>query len=520
MRVYLCLPHVSVEVLISYNISHYNHQMQLNQLFSIFADPQKNTIPQFHVTSLHTNANEVEIGGVFIAIKGSKENGHNHIATAITRGAMALVVEDKSKIPVDFRGFSLVVNDTREALGQIASTFYSYPSRDLYTIGVTGTNGKTSLTYLVEWILNAARFPCAVMGTIDHHFQDRKWPAALTTPPPVELQKRLREFKDVGAQAVVMEVSSHALDQKRADHVAFNTVVFTNLTRDHLDYHKTMENYLRAKEKLFTELVQRSIKFPIYAIVNIGDKYGRRLKISDPALLLTYGHPEADFFHQIKKMSFAGTQFLLQAPFGEIEIEIPLIGEHNVLNAIAGALACVGAGVSLAQGLQSLKEFTGIPGRLQKVMGIEKNVFIDYAHTPDALENVLRTLSFIRQQQAIEKKQAKIICVFGCGGDRDQGKRPLMAAIAEKYSDKVVVTSDNPRSEDPLKIIADIRTGFKLSNYTEVADRKQAIALAMAEASAEDVVLIAGKGHEDYQIIGTEKYDFSDYRTAFEVGFN
>lgn len=494
----------------------YTREMQINQLFALFVDQQKINLPQFHVTSLHTNANEVEIGGVFIAIRGTKEDGHSYIAQAVARGAMALVVEDKSTVPLDFKGFTLLVDDTRKACGLLASRFYTDPSRDLYCVGVTGTNGKTSITYLVEWILNTARFPCAVMGTIDHHFQKHTWPSALTTPPPIELQKRLHEFKEEGAQAVVMEVSSHALHQQRADSVAFNSVVFTNLTRDHLDYHKTMNEYLLAKEKLFTQLVRSSMKFPIYAIVNIGDKYGRRLKISDPALLFTYGHPEADFFHKIEEMSFSGTRFKVKAPFGDVDVSTPLIGEHNVLNAIAAALACVGAGVSMPQALQSLKDFTGIPGRLQKVMGVEKNIFIDYAHTPDALENVLRTLVKIRDSQ---KLNAKIICVFGCGGDRDTGKRPLMAEVAEKYSDQIVVTSDNPRSESAEKIIADIRLGFRQSKPVEIVDRKEAIAKALDMASTNDVILIAGKGHEDYQIIGAEKHTFSDYRVAFELAF-
>lgn len=493
--------------------------MQLNQLFELFVDPQKVNLPTYHITSIHLSADEVEIGGVFIAVKGHKYDGHNYIEQAIARGALALVVEDDKFVPIDFKGFTLVVSDARQASGAIAAKFYNNPSRDLFCIGITGTNGKTSLTYLIEWILNEVQFSCAVMGTIDHHFKNEKWSSTLTTPPPIELQKRLSEFKQHGAKAVAMEVSSHALDQKRVDHVAFNCVVFTNLTRDHLDYHKTMDQYLKAKEKLFTERVFASMKFPIYAIVNIGDKYGRRLKIFDPAILFTYGHPEADFYHSITNMNFSGTEFIIHSTFSDLKVKIPLIGEHNVLNSIAAALACVGAGVSLQVAMKSLENFTGIPGRLQKVMGIEKNIFIDYAHTPDALANTLKTLDQIRKQQAVEKKQSKIICVFGCGGDRDPGKRPLMAEVAEAYSDHIIVTSDNPRSEKPEAILVDICKGFKKNNFTQEIDRKAAIARAISLASDEDVVLIAGKGHEDYQIIGDTKLNFSDYKVAFELAF-
>jgi UDP-N-acetylmuramoyl-L-alanyl-D-glutamate--2,6-diaminopimelate ligase len=301
--------------------------------------------------------------------------------------------------------------------------------------------------------------------------------------------------------------------------VSFNTVIFTNLTRDHLDYHENMKNYLLAKQRLFTDLLWKTNKRPCFAIVNTDDKAGRRLRVADPAVLWTYGKKNADFTYNIKSMDFASTQFEVKTPAGNAEIHLPMSGVHNVMNALAALAAGLSAGVSLGDCCKALSKFTGVPGRLQSVPNFKKvSVLVDYAHTPDALENVLSSISNVRKSL---KSNSKIWTIFGCGGDRDKGKRPLMGQIAMKYSDEVIVTSDNPRTEDPELIIKDILAGMNDSKGQKVAkviiDRKQAIFETLGKVQAGDVVLIAGKGHEDYQIIGSQKIPFSDVNMATEA---
>ena len=374
------------------------------------------------------------------------------------------------------------------------------------------------MTYMIEAILNHAQVPTGVIGTVNHHLQAKVWPSEMTTPDPVFLQKRLREFRDEGARAVAMEVSSHALDQARVDSVPFNTVIFTNLTRDHLDYHKTMDQYFEAKQRLFTDLLWATTKRPCFAIINTDDKYGRRMRVADPAILWTYGAKNADIRYKIKRMDFALTSFEVTTPLGKGEVHLPMSGIHNVMNALAALGAGLSAGVPLDVCIQALNSFTGVPGRLQSVPNAQNlSVFVDYAHSPDALENVLMAITRVR---ANLKSSARIWTVFGCGGDRDKGKRPLMAEMALKYSDNVVITSDNPRTEEPQAIIQDIMAGVPSTardKVTVMVDRKEAIHSALKTAQPGDVILIAGKGHEDYQIIGTTKFPFSDVQVAQEA---
>lgn len=492
--------------------------MKLQHLFSILPGIPENAFAHIEVTGVFNDARLVTPGSVFVAIRGSKLDGHSFLADAAAKGAAAVVVEDRSQVPADFAGVVLQVPNSREVLDILASRFYWDPGQELFCVGVTGTNGKTSVTYMTEAILNHGKIPTGVIGTVNHHLGEKVWPSEMTTPDPVFLQRRLREFRAEGAMAVAMEVSSHALDQKRVDSVPFNTVIFTNLTRDHLDYHQTMENYLEAKQRLFTDLLWKTHKRPCFAIINTADKYGRRLRVADPAVLWTYGAKDSDIRYEIIKMDFALTHFKVWTPMGEGEVKLPMSGTHNVMNALAALGAGLSAGLPLSVCVEALNSFTGVPGRLQSVPNNKDlAVFVDYAHSPDALENVLTSLNKVRESL---QSEARIWTIFGCGGDRDKGKRPLMAQMALKYSDEVVITSDNPRTENPDAIIQDILTGVAASDKnktTTIADRKEAIQETLKKARSGDVILIAGKGHEDYQIVGTQKFPFSDVKVAEEA---
>lgn len=496
--------------------------MKLHQLFSFFSlsemansigEEQKNALDT-EVSGVFFDARQVKLHSVFVAIKGHERDGHDFIAQALQNGAMALVVENKSKIPMDCKAVVIEVPSGRRILDLLASRFYKFPSQELICIGVTGTNGKTSITYILEHILNHNKKLTGVMGTVNHRVGEKIWETSNTTPDPVTLQLRLRQFIDAGAVCAAMEVTSHALDQKRVESVHFNTVIFTNLTLDHLDYHKNMQSYFETKEKLFTDMMISSVKHPKFAIVNIDDSYGRKLKVADDVLCWTYGQKESDFQFKILKMDFSETQFEIKTAVETMQVTLPLSGEHTIYNVIASCAAAITCGVSLKDSFAALKTFFGVPGRLQKVDSPSKKVvFVDYAHSPDALQNVLQSLNSVRESS---KLKSKIITVFGCGGDRDQSKRPVMGKIAASLSDFIFITSDNPRTESPEKIVKQIEAGLPagFSNFVTEVDREKAIALALQKANDGDVVLIAGKGHEDYQIIGTEKKFFSDFVIA------
>ena len=474
---------------------------------------------EFEIAGLFFDAQKVTADSVFFAITGTKSDGHHFISQAIEKGAIALVVEDERQVPESFSGMVYVVPSSREALDLLAARFYGFPSDKLFCIGVTGTNGKTSITYILEHILNQNRKLTGVIGTVNHRVGDKIWDSQMTTPDPVTLQSRLNHFVEANAFAASMEVSSHALDQKRVDSVQFNTVIFTNLTLDHLDYHQTMQSYFAAKQKLFTDLMWSSKKQPLFAVVNVDDKYGRMLKTAEPVIVWTYGQAgysdEADFQFVIKKMDFNETIFDLTTPLETKEIKILLPGVHTVYNVVACIATALTCGLTLNQAAEALLTFQGIPGRLQKVITNRsaKTVFVDYAHTPDALENSLQSLKKI---QASSGSKGKLICIFGCGGDRDKSKRPEMAKIACRLSDYVVITSDNPRTEVPAQIIKDIEIGIPqdFKDFKIEIDREQAIRFAVEMSEDQDVILIAGKGHEDYQIVGNEKLRFSDLKVA------
>lgn len=479
-----------------------------------FARLTKDSSHNTHLMGITNNSKKVQRDFLFIAERGVHNDGHKYITSAIERGASALLVEDSKAVPQSFSGYIFEAENVRSISPLIAAQYYDSPSKGLFAIGVTGTNGKTSLTYLIEHLFNKAGQLTGVIGTIDHHVGKRIWPTEVTTPNPIELQERLAEFVQAGAKTLAIEVSSHAIDQKRIAGIEFDVCIFTNLTRDHLDYHSSMEEYFDVKQSLFDGILGSSKKSSVYSIINKDDSWGAKIKTSQRSTIWSYGEKDADFSFELKSMGFTGTKFVLHSPKGTLLIASPLIGRHNIYNVMAATAAGLAGGLNLADIRESLVTFGGIPGRLQLVSNKrDLAVLVDYAHSPDALENVLHALHKVRDET---KSKNKIICLFGCGGDRDKGKRPMMAKVAQSLADKVIVTSDNPRSEDPLQIINDICTGFTPSEsaYLVEPDRARAIAQAIELAEPGDAVLIAGKGHEDYQIIGKEKFYFSDFETA------
>lgn len=488
---------------------------ELKKIVSIARGSELNT----QILGISSNSKLIQNNYLFIAERGTVKDGHDFIESAIGNGASALLVEDYNRVPISFTGLVLTAKNTRQIAPLIAALFYGKPSEKLFCIGITGTNGKTSLTYLIEHFYISAKQPIGIIGTINHHIGNQSWPTDLTTPHPIELQSRLHDFVKAGANSLAIEVSSHALDQKRIEGIQFDVGVFTNLTRDHLDYHSSMEEYFKVKNRFFAEILEQSNKKDIFSIINKNDLWGRKINPCKRGINWSYGREDCDFSYSIDSMDFSGTKFNLKTPYGLLQISSPLIGIHNIYNIMAATAVCLAKGISTSLIEDSIQSFRGIPGRLQNVPNSRSlTVLIDYAHSPDALENVLASLLKVRIDN---KKQGKIICVFGCGGDRDKGKRPLMAKVAEKYAEFVIVTSDNPRTEEPLKIINDICVGFERINGSPnliiEPERAKAIEFAINLAKSSDVILIAGKGHEDYQIIGKEKYFFSDFETARKI---
>jgi len=482
--------------------------MKLQQLFSIFGKIEWGAVdPEHLVIGVHSDSRKITRDMVFVAVAGVGTDGHEYIPQAIDQGAIALVVESTENIPEDYTGVVMQVLDSKLALQELLSAFYAKPEERLIAIGITGTNGKTSSTYLIEAFLNEASVPCGVMGTIDHHFvadgKNKKWKSQLTTPDTNTFFERLNQFAELGAKAFVMEVSSHGLKQQRVPG-HFDIAVFTNFSRDHLDYHKTMDDYFRSKQLLFTEYFKPEGE--TFAILNADDVQVRNTRVSPRAQKLLIGTtPDCDFSFKVDAETIDGLKMTVtEKNKGSTQYSTSLIGKHNAYN-VVGAIAVARAlGISHVHCQRALAKFKGIPGRLQRVAGDRRHAFVDYAHTPDALEKVLQALSAL-------KGGAQLITIFGCGGDRDAGKRPMMGQIAQKYSDRAVVTSDNPRGEDPNKIIADILTGMDASRATVEADREKAFHKAIELSKDGDIILIAGKGHEDYQIVGSQTLNFSDY---------
>ena len=411
------------------------------------------------------------------------------------------------------------VEQARLALAHISAAFYDHPSRELTLVGITGTNGKTSTTYLLEAILGAAGYRVGVVGTVNYRVGDQTWPAPVTTPESLDLQRLLREMRTRGVTHVFLEVSSHALDLRRVDCAAFDAGVFTNLSQDHLDYHRNLDEYFAAKARLFLEILANGCGSRGLSVLNLDDPRGLDLKDAVPVPVLTYGvHPDSQVRPRTVHFRHDGLEATLTTPAGEVEITSRLVGPFNLANILAAAATALGLGIdpeAVARGIASLP---GVPGRLERFGPPEgPGVFVDYAHTPAAITQALAALETLNF--------SRLITVFGCGGDRDRTKRPLMGQVAAEKSQLVIVTSDNPRTEDPLAIIREIEPGLETSGlprltaaeaqrgeagYLVVPDRREAIRLAVSLARPGEAVLVAGKGHENYQIWGAERRHFDD----------
>ncbi len=476
------------------------------------------------VTDVAYHSQDVAPGSVFVALKGQRTDGHRFLAAALEKGARVIVSEQQLPPPP---GVTVVrVPDARLALAHLSAAFYRHPSRELKLVGITGTNGKTTTTYLLEAIMNAAGHQAGVVGTVNYRVGKRSWPAAVTTPESLDLQRLLREMRRHGASHVFLEVSSHALDLKRVDCAAFAAAVFTNLSQDHLDYHREMDSYFAAKSRLFLDLLAHGNSPGGTAVLNLDDPRGEELHRWVSVPTITYGsHPRSQVRPLAKRFKRLGLEARFATPAGEVEIRSRLVGPFNLENILAATATALALGLTLDDIARGIAGLEGAPGRLERLGPPEgPAVFVDYAHTPAALASALKALSAL--------DFSRLITVFGCGGDRDRSKRPLMGQAAAQASQLVVVTSDNPRSEDPLEIIKEIEAGLKAKNIPRVTaaaakrgqtgylvepDRREAIRLAVKLAGPGDAILVAGKGHENYQIRGNERLHFDDREEVQEA---
>lgn len=479
--------------------------MNLRDLIAGLDKPVASGSLDTEITAIAYDSRKVAAGSVFVAMSGVAVDGHQFIPQALAAGASAIVAEKAP--PDDVKVPWIHVRQSRIALAQIAAAFCGYPARSLIMAGVTGTNGKTTIGFLLHHLLNSAHMRSGLLGTVLYDLGGEQQPATHTTPESLEIQSLLSVMRDNGCRAAVMEVSSHALAQHRVHGIDFAAAIFTNLTQDHLDYHGTMEDYFRAKSLLF-EAVADAGKGAM--IINADDSWGRRLstRFESTGRVTRYGFTTgADYLASDVRYDLTGTSFELSARGRTFLVRIPLIGDFNVFNSLAAIAAANELGLNLRETIANLKNAPQVPGRLERVGESARfQIFVDYAHTPDALVNVLRTLRALRPR--------RIITVFGCGGDRDRTKRPKMARAAEEGSDICVLTSDNPRTEDPAAIIADARKGFIRSGHPEIVDRKTAIRTAVENANDGDIVLIAGKGHETYQEVHGVRAPFDDRKIA------
>jgi UDP-N-acetylmuramoyl-L-alanyl-D-glutamate--2,6-diaminopimelate ligase len=459
------------------------------------------------VESVAYDSRRVQRDGLFVALRGEKSDGHQFIEQAIEKGASVIVTEHEVE---HAHATCVVVENTRQALADLGAAFYDRPARRLKLAAVTGTNGKTTTTFLLKHIFEKAGLRCGLIGTVRYEIGERVLPAVRTTPESLDVQELLAQMVNAGCKAAAMEVSSHAIAQDRVRGLEWDVAVFTNLTQDHLDFHGTMENYFEAKTKLFTGLAEQQAKTKAPAIVNIDDRYGAQLadRLQKLTPVITYGmSPRADFRASNYHAEFAGTSYQLDARGKSYLVRVPLIGRFNVANSMAALAAASSIGLSLRDAILSLSRSPQVPGRLEAVPAKRQfQVFVDYAHSDDALLNVLKTLR--------ELSPRRLILVFGCGGDRDKQKRPLMGRVADQNADFSIITSDNPRKEDPDAIIADAEKGFRSGNYEKIPDRAKAIARAIELAQPRDIVLIAGKGHEAYQEFSDHTIPFDDIQVA------
>lgn len=471
------------------------------------------------ITSIHYSSKEVRPSGLFVAVKGFKVDGHDFIKEAVQNGAAVIVAQKPvvTHVPV------LVIPNTRKALATIAAEFYGHPAQSLQLVGITGTSGKTTVTYLLENILSKAGYRCGVIGTINYRYDEKIYLNPVTTPESLDLQRILSTMRDAGISHVIMEVSSHALDLHRVDHCRFDVGVFTNLTQDHLDYHLSMENYWECKKRLFYHHLKplNKNKIKAQAVINCDNNYGQSLYRELPYTKVSTGIIEAADIRAVHpRMSQAGITVTINTFLGDLKISSSQVGHHNLENLLSAAGAAAAMGVGLDAIKIGIEGLMCVPGRLESVPNDkDRFVYVDYAHKPDALSNTLHTLRSLLS--------GRLICVMGCGGDRDKTKRPMMGKIAGQLTDLTIITSDNPRNEPPEEIILQIAAGIPMSNsrsftadevlsgidengFVIEPDRKKAIRLAVAASKPFDTILIAGKGHENYQIIGSKTIPFDD----------
>ncbi len=463
---------------------------------------------EVEINKLQYDSRKVQRDDCFVALKGTTSDGHAYLQGAINQGVKVVVLQDDNALPDSFcmhvGVIKVVVPDTRKTLAMMSSNFYGHPSKKLKFIGVTGTNGKTTTSHLVKSILEAAGEKVGLVGTIEYKIGDRVIPATHTTPESLELNELFASMVEEKCTSVSMEISSHALDQSRVYGLDFNVAIFTNLTQDHLDYHGTMEKYFEAKKTLFMDLKPSGC-----AVINHDDRRGVQIRDAITTKAISYGITSAADV-QVKNMKFSitGTALTLSNGHGEFTFTMPLIGKFNVYNVLAAYSAGIALGIPREQIITGINNLKNVRGRFERIVSPKGwTGIIDYAHTPDALENCLKTIHEILPTQ----NRGRIITVFGAGGDRDKAKRPLMGRIAGEYSDIVIVTTDNPRTENPEKIIDDIMHGvIRHASVLREIDRRTAIERAVNCAQRGDVILVAGKGHEDYQVVGQEKIHFSD----------
>ena len=458
------------------------------------------------ITGISYNSKTTQKGDIFVCLRGEYTDGHKYFKMAEENGAVAFVCEEELNTNLP----QVIVKSTRHQIADFAANFYEYPSKDLNIVGITGTNGKTTVSHLVQRIFENNNQKCGLIGTLGHKFssEDTYHDAKHTTPQAPELQKLLRTFDEKGINNVCMEVSSHALDQNRVGGIDYKCAVITNLTQDHLDYHILMENYFEAKAILF-----RGLKEGCYAVLNADDEYYEKFRAVVPkgVKIITYGiKKDADLKASNIEYSIHGAKFYVTTKDGEYKLDLNLNGAFSVYNTLCALAVAVAYGIPYDVSIDTLNKVQNVAGRFE-IVHKTPLVIVDYAHTPDGLENVLKAA------REITPEGSKLICLFGCGGDRDTTKRPKMGAIAENFADKVIITSDNPRSENPNQIISDIVAGLKSMNPERVyvePDRGKAIRLSKSISTEKDVIVLAGKGHEDYQILADKTIHFDDREEA------
>jgi UDP-N-acetylmuramoyl-L-alanyl-D-glutamate--2,6-diaminopimelate ligase len=494
-------------------------KMKLGQILEGLSGFELRGDPALEIAGMAYDSRQVRPCDLFVAIRGHHADGHGFIESAVAKGAVAVAAEKLTGL--ETKVATILVPDSRKALSKLALAFYANPFKTITLIGITGTNGKTTTSYLLESVIKAACGKPGVLGTVNYRFSQKQFPAPVTTPESLDLIRFSREMVDDGATHIVMEVSSHALDQGRTQDCPFNVAVFTNLSRDHLDYHKTMDEYFAAKSRLFKELRAGKPGRQPSAVINLDDPRGKDLVAMTQAAVFTYGlGKECQVSADAIQMDRNGLKFRLRTPAGEGVVRSPLIGDFNVYNILAAAGAGIAMNLPFEDVVQGIEALKSVPGRLERVENRRRlTLVVDYSHTPDALLKAMKSLKpYVKD---------RLITVFGCGGDRDRGKRYDMGRLAGENSDVAFITSDNPRTEDPLSIVKEIEKGMLDSGlkkgggnthpgkgYFLEVDRRQAIRKAVAMAEERDVVLIAGKGHEDYQVIGSERRPFSDQEEA------